>query len=131
MQEILTGLRNPALLDSVDLGNRLQGTLRPYQQEGLAWLHLLSGLGLGACLADDMGLGKTVQVLALLLCQKRKEPSLLVLPASLLSNWRAEASRFAPSLRLLFVHPSETDRATLDGLGNNSLKNTLKTGYHW
>ena len=43
--------------------------LRPYQQAGVQWLHLLSGLGLGACLADDMGLGKTIQVLALLLAQ--------------------------------------------------------------
>ena len=33
----------------------------------MRWLHLLSSLGLGACLADDMGLGKTMQVLALLL----------------------------------------------------------------
>ena len=46
---------------------RSQATLRPYQQVGVRWLHLLSTLGLGACLADDMGLGKTIQVLALLL----------------------------------------------------------------
>jgi SNF2 family DNA or RNA helicase len=37
------------------------------------WLHLLTTLGLGACLADDMGLGKTIQVLSLLLLLKRRE----------------------------------------------------------
>jgi non-specific serine/threonine protein kinase len=75
-----------------------------------AWLHFLACLELGGCLADDMGLGKTIQTLALLLWLKREAtghaPSLLVAPASLLANWRGEARRFAPSLRLLVVHPS-------------------------
>jgi hypothetical protein len=51
----------------------LHATLRPYQQVGLRWLHLLTRCGLGACLADDMGLGKTIQVLALLLVRKREK----------------------------------------------------------
>jgi SNF2 family DNA or RNA helicase len=54
----------------IDPGEALRGALRPYQKAGVHWLHLLSGLGLGACLADDMGLGKTIQVLALLLVHK-------------------------------------------------------------
>ena len=123
LRDILARLRHsgapaPAGMDPDALSRTLQGTLRPYQRDGLTWLHLLTQLGLGACLADDMGLGKTIQVLALLLhaCQggdRPPLPSLLVLPASLLGNWRSEAARFAPSLRLCFLHPSETDRETL------------------
>jgi len=74
------------------------------------WLLLLSRLRLGACLADDMGLGKTIQVLTLLLVRRRAEgpaPSLLVAPASLLSNWAQEAARFTPTLKIFIAHASE------------------------
>ena len=77
----------------------------------------MASLGLGACLADDMGLGKTLQTLGLLLWLRREgtahAPSLLVAPASLLANWKDEARRFAPSLRLLVVHPAGDDRERL------------------
>jgi superfamily II DNA or RNA helicase len=110
LEETLKGLRSPEGLAKVDPGRALQAALRPYQHAGVQWLHLLTRLGLGACLADDMGLGKTIQVLALLLILKstseERKPSLLVAPASLLANWAAEAARFAPSLRTLIAHPS-------------------------
>lgn len=89
----------------------LRATLRPYQARGLDWLWFCAQAGLGACLADDMGLGKTLQVLAALLRKKDAQPdaapSLLVLPASLIGNWKREAARFAPALRLHVVHRSE------------------------
>jgi non-specific serine/threonine protein kinase len=110
LAELLANLRSPEGLAKVDPGSELHGTLRPYQQVGVRWLHLLSRLGLGACLADDMGLGKTIQVLALLLAQRergaRKLPSLLVAPASLLANWAAEIERFTPSLAAVVAHSS-------------------------
>ena len=110
LAETLRGLRQPEGLAAVSAGAALKATLRPYQEAGVRWLYLLCRLRLGACLADDMGLGKTIQVLALLLVLAREEPqagpSLLVVPASLLANWAAEAERFAPSLRLLIVHPA-------------------------
>ena len=71
MREILAGLRRPGALDAVEIADALHGTLRSYQHEGLSWLRFLTKLGLGACLADDMGLGKTIQVLALLLGERR------------------------------------------------------------
>jgi superfamily II DNA or RNA helicase len=84
------------------------GELRPYQREGLGWLQWLESLGIGGCLADDMGLGKTVQLLALLAGSRTAgTPSLVVAPRSLLFNWREEAARFAPALRLLEYHGSE------------------------
>jgi superfamily II DNA or RNA helicase len=76
------------------------GELRGYQREGLGWLRFLRDFGFGGCLADDMGLGKTVQVLALL-AGKRKGPALVVVPKSLVFNWKQEAARFTPGLRVL------------------------------
>jgi len=87
----------------------LHATLRPYQLRGVHWLDLITSLRLGGCLADDMGLGKTIQVLALLSQRAQREgraPSLLVAPASLLSNWAAEAARFTPALSILIAHHS-------------------------
>ena len=112
LDKILAGMRNPASVAAPQEIPGLHATLRPYQHTGVAWLRFLSRLGLGACLADDMGLGKTVQVIAALLLRKTdkpapKTPSLLVVPASLLANWRAEITRFAPGLRFAIVHPSE------------------------
>ncbi len=112
LEESLRQLRQPAGVNAAVPPPDLRATLRPYQQTGVKWLWLLTRLGLGACLADDMGLGKTIQVLSLLLMLREQRsageqrPSLLVLPASLLSNWKAEIERFAPLLRCRFVHPS-------------------------
>lgn len=118
LRELLAGLRDPARLNAVRDVPGLETNLRPYQQTGLSWLWFLSELGLGACLADDMGLGKTIQVIALLLTQQgrseKKSPNLLVLPASLLSNWKSELARFAPSLRAVCLHPSEMERRDLE-----------------
>ncbi len=111
-----------------DPGDGLKATLRPYQQVGLAWLHLLWRLKLGGCLADDMGLGKTIQVLALLLVMRREgvqRPSLLVVPASLIGNWVQEAARFAPSLRLRVLHgsaaPTSTAKISSDAFSGGDL----------
>ena len=123
LAKTLAHLRDPAQLAHLDPGDALKATLRPYQQVGVRWLHLLSSLGLGACLADDMGLGKTMQVLALLLVtrapvagEQSRRTSLLVAPASLLANWAAEIERFAPTISALVAHPSAMTSAELKAL---------------
>jgi SNF2 domain-containing protein/SNF2 helicase protein/helicase-like protein len=127
LEETLRALRAPADAGA-DPGPLLKGRLRPYQKAGVAWLRLLSGLGLGACLADDMGLGKTIQVLALLLVHAKanqdKKPNLLVAPASLLANWAAEIDRFAPSLTAQILHPSAMTPAQIKQLTVEELAST-------
>ena len=92
------------------------GTLRPYQRAGLGWLHFLRRFGLGGCLADDMGLGKTVQVLALLESRRAEKQgtSLVVVPRSLVFNWREEAAHFAPRLRVLDHTGAQRSRDAID-----------------
>ncbi|MEE4637134.1 MAG: DEAD/DEAH box helicase [Wenzhouxiangella sp.] len=86
----------------------LRAVLREYQRRGLGWLQFLREAGFGGILADDMGLGKTVQSLAHILVEKRAgrldRPALVVAPTSLMFNWRSEAHRFAPDLKVLLLH---------------------------
>ena len=84
------------------------GQLRDYQCQGLGWMEFLRSFSFGGCLADDMGVGKTAQVLALLETRRelraageRLPPSLVVVPKSLVFNWKEEAKRFTPQLRVL------------------------------
>jgi SNF2 family DNA or RNA helicase len=97
--------------DAVAAPATFHGELRPYQLRGLRWLHFMSRLGLGACLADDMGLGKTIQLISLLLSERAGAaafgPTLLIVPMSLVGNWRREIERFGPSLRVLVHHGLE------------------------
>jgi non-specific serine/threonine protein kinase len=109
MGEVLEGLRAPDALAPIDPGGDLAAVLRPYQRAGVSWLAFAHDLGLGVCLADDMGLGKTLQVLSLLLVRRARTkektaPALLVVPASLVANWKSEAERFTPTLRVLVAH---------------------------
>lgn len=93
-----------------------RGELRGYQRDGLSWLQFLRAYQLNGILADDMGLGKTVQTLGHLLLEKTSgradRPSLVVAPTSLIPNWRLEAERFAPALRVASWHGP--DRAMVD-----------------
>ena len=102
----------------------LKGDLRPYQLQGLAWLQFLREYGFGGILADDMGLGKTVQTLAHILVERDAgrldRPALIVAPTSTLPNWRAEAERFAPSLRTLVLRGADR-RERFDEIADHDL----------
>ncbi|MCX5330345.1 DEAD/DEAH box helicase [Streptomyces sp. NBC_00140] len=111
-----------ALRDRLTVGVRpaepppgLHATLRDYQLRGLAWLDLMTSLGLGGCLADDMGLGKTITVIALHLKRARREPTLVICPASLLGNWQREITRFAPGVPVRRFHGPDRTLEDLDG----------------
>jgi SNF2 family DNA or RNA helicase len=80
------------------------GALRSYQSEALAWLQFLDDAGLGGCLALDMGLGKTPTMLAHLLEGAEDGPALVVAPPAVVGNWKAEADRFSPKLRVVVHH---------------------------
>ncbi len=105
------GLVSGREISTAPVPESFRGKLRPYQERGLSWLAFLERFGLGACLADDMGLGKTIQLLALLLREREDAsgnadipPTLLLAPMSVLENWKLEARRFAPSLRVAIHH---------------------------
>lgn len=85
---------------------KVKAVLRPYQAEGVKWLRYLHDNKLGGCLADEMGLGKTLQTITLLasLYPEMEAPSLIVMPYSLLYNWRIELTRFAPQLSVYCYH---------------------------
>jgi superfamily II DNA or RNA helicase len=108
LQELASKLRDFQGIQPVPLPAGLKASLREYQQEGLNWLQFLREHQLGGVLADDMGLGKTIQTLAHLVVEKESgradRPSLVVAPTSLMTNWRQEAERFAPGLRVLVLH---------------------------
>ncbi|WP_046496192.1 DEAD/DEAH box helicase [Streptomyces odonnellii] len=104
----------------IDAPAGLDATLRDYQLRGLNWLHRMTSLGLGGCLADDMGLGKTITLIALHLHRQTDAsaagPTLVVCPASLMGNWQREIERFAPGTPVRRFHGATRDlEALADG----------------
>ena len=110
-----------AKLECPPLGD-LETVLRPYQKQGVAWLHFLRENSFGGILADEMGLGKTLQTLAFLRFVRERQPGtgpmLIVCPTSLVFNWQAEAKKFTPELKVLKLHGP--DRHTLFAQINQS-----------
>ncbi len=131
-------LKDLSRLKAPSLPEGLEKTLRPYQKIGVSWLYHLFQHKLGGILADEMGLGKTLQALALLACLKSKpnrtksvprlrqrgfsqisasiETSLVVCPASLVENWRREAEKFCPELKVFVNHGSQRIKDPTDFL---------------
>ena len=102
-----------AKFEPIALGH-LDTVLRPYQKQGVYWMRFLENAGLSGLLADEMGLGKTLQTLTWLSLPRsigggEKLPALIVCPTSLVMNWKAEAAKFVPEMKVLVV--SGPDRA--------------------
>ncbi|MGH3934470.1 MAG: SNF2-related protein, partial [Pseudonocardiaceae bacterium] len=106
-QQQVAGLLSSDGLAGTELPAALTAQLRPYQRDGFGWLAFLWQHRLGGILADDMGLGKTVQALALICHAKQTDPGvspfLIVAPTSVVSNWAAEAARFAPDITVVTI----------------------------
>ncbi|MEA2068361.1 MAG: SNF2-related protein, partial [Verrucomicrobiota bacterium] len=99
----------------VQLHPKLRGTLRSYQQEGVNWLRFLENRGFCGILADEMGLGKTLQTLAWIQLGRSDEdhqgkPALIICPTSLVENWREEAAKFTPNLKVMTLHGTDRHR---------------------
>lgn len=110
LRDAFTAIERRDFRRSAEPDVRLRSTLFSFQRQGLAWLSMLMDVGAGACLADDMGLGKTIQVISLIMALVRRGdpgPHMIVVPASLLTNWQQEFERFAGSLELGVVHGSD------------------------
>jgi superfamily II DNA or RNA helicase len=104
--------------------NNFNAVLRPYQQDGLAWLQFLTTHDLAGVLADDMGLGKTVQTLAHILTEKAAgrlgRPALVVAPTSMMNVWKSEAAKFAPTLKVLLSHGTDRKKS-FERIGESDL----------
>jgi len=113
-QRLSTRLRNFAGLEETALPEGLDADLRRYQKHGYDWLHFLAESGFHGILADDMGLGKTVQALAWLLAEyesdRPENPSLVVCPTSVATNWVMEAARFTPGLKVVKLTGPNRDK---------------------
>jgi len=102
-------------VEPVELHPKLKGTLRTYQHEGVNWLRFLENRSFCGILADEMGLGKTIQTLAWIQLGRSDElhqgkPALIVCPTSLVENWREEAKKFTPNLKVLLLHGTDRHR---------------------
>ncbi len=142
LESVIRKLRDPDLIVSAEPGETFKADLRTYQQRGVNWLCFLDSLQFGICLADDMGLGKTVQILALLNILKsrnHRQASLLVIPASLISNWSQEIKRFTPDIEFFVAHPEAgpdkkvepKDKESLDKLDLIITTYSLVQKYEW
>lgn len=108
VKKLRARLKDFSGIEPTDLPGLVKADLRPYQKDGYDFLCHVAELNLGAVLADDMGLGKTLQTLSWLAWLKAKNPKkhkpcLVICPASVLHNWRREAERFTPELKVLVL----------------------------
>lgn len=107
-----------------ELPEKLQASLRTYQKVGYQWFKSLSQYQLGGILADDMGLGKTLQAIAYITSESEGTPvgpHLIVVPSSVVYNWKNELEKFAPHLTsvILTGQPAERHERMNDSMGKD------------
>ncbi len=122
-------LKSFTQIQKVKVPTTIKAKLRPYQKEGLNWLHFLDEMQWGGILADDMGLGKTLQVLAFIqkIVRKDKTPNLVVVPTTLLFNWQKEIEKFAPKIKAYYHYGTNRERNIQAFAGNHIVFTTYGT----
>lgn len=120
-EELYDNLTNPHNFPYEKPAN-IKATLRPYQEDGVRWMNMLSAYHMGGVLADDMGLGKTLQSITYLAGNlKAGEVALIVSPSSLIYNWSSEFEKFAEKLSVVVVDGTKQERAKLLSNGQTQI----------
>ena len=112
------------------------GTLKRYQLKGLQWLVSLYNNNLNGVLADEMGLGKTIQTISLLTYLMEKKgcngPFLIIVPLSVISNWKDELERWAPSIvNITYKGAPKARKEIFQNLILNGKFNTVLTTFNF
>ncbi|WP_096272952.1 DEAD/DEAH box helicase [Paucisalibacillus globulus] len=103
-----------------ELPSILNASLRSYQMTGYQWFKSLSHYHLGGILADDMGLGKTLQSIAYLASELGEHPHLIVVPSSVVYNWKNEFEKFTPTLKVAVMTGTPQERQEKINLFKNA-----------
>ncbi|RPH37553.1 hypothetical protein EHM92_02380, partial [bacterium] len=113
-RQFMRNVQSGKPVQAVELPAHLDAVLRPYQRAGIEWLYFLQSYRFAGILADEMGLGKTLQTLAVLSMERKAgKPSIVVCPKTLLYNWKAEANRFVPEMKVLVYDGTPAERQEL------------------
>ena len=101
-------------INKTKIPKQITAELRHYQKEGVNWINFLDDMKWGGILADDMGLGKTIQILTFIQQQIKtdKTTNLIIVPTTLLFNWRAEIEKFAPKIKAYFHYGVNREKST-------------------
>lgn len=101
---------------SLDISKNEMNVLRDYQVVGVKWLYNIHRTGFGGILADEMGLGKTIQTIYYikqLLIDDDSSRVLIVVPTSLVYNWKHEFELFGKEIKVNIVSGNKDLRRNL------------------
>lgn len=133
LKTFLSNIRAAATNEDIEVPEKVNATLRPYQKAGYSWLAGMYRYGFGACLADDMGLGKTLQTLTFMESIRSgkggsKKKILLIVPASLIGNWQAESRKFTPEITIKVLHGKTAAKLQAEAVGDLKFLNITTYG---
>ncbi|WP_160670328.1 SNF2 helicase associated domain-containing protein [Clostridium sp. C8-1-8] len=100
-------------VSDIDIPKAFGKIMRDYQKDGFRWFNMLYEFRFGGVLADEMGLGKTLQTIVFLKSINIGLPALIVVPSSLVYNWRDEFEKFAPDTKVAIVQGDKELRESL------------------